>query len=863
MKKALKLASALLAGVLALGLVACSSGDDSSGDDDNSSGNNNGGQTVVTTGLTPVRSVAASSASTSVVLSWNDPSDTSNFGGVKITWGDESATVSKGTNTYTATELSAETEYTFTITTLDANLEDTTSKATVKITTPAITIIYKESAESLTVGSKVTVGDATYYVISNQLGTTSAKSSASASISARAAAATDESTETASTDTTASDEDEETDTEITGTADLTDSESTTVIDTGNLITDKIIVKFASDAYVKKILNELGITKYMQLYNLDSRPSSITTNSSSKRSYLVDKFLIADENGNKIAEFKQQFSSTYFVKFYIENVDTTTTVNTSDTEASGAYFAKFDPDTLRQNYEPNQFDVTTYENGVQNYKISKVYNYDKYGEVGTNKANLEHVNYYRHPTKINKTTVFPYVYKGFTDDEGQSKLEYTLDNAKGSQYYGVGNYKKIDSNGDATGETQIKVSANGTSVSDTSSARTNQIQLYFNRVNSDGTDGNVLYIDATLKDGSTSTYGTDEITATGEASRRIQVTLSTLDSSTTNLLDQSVTVKVNGTDVSGSDFYTLGTVLSTFLYDYIRVSSDTTTVNGYTVPAKIYARANFNSTYYPEVAGHDFLNAVLVPVAVDSDSFKYVAVYDSTGADAFESAYDAETATTESSYVPSFATLYKDNITKVAAGTYTDTTTNPFSTAVSKTTFKDAWSWDASSVSTTTSEGTTVSTVTDPTTLVADHLTISGTAEYRLNSGSTAVTSIQLAKAQGGVATIVTDSYVHLVLSIGSTGSNNSVSSVGLYKTATTTGETTTYSDLVSVSKAVATSSSKSASIADDGTVTVSGGTNAAKVTYLNLPAGTYYFLTSDESNAVRLSSVTATEIITE
>lgn len=154
-------------------------------------------------------------------------------------------------------------------------------------------------------------------------------------------------------------------------------------------------------------------------------------------------------------------------------------------------------------------------------------------------------------------------------------------------------------------------------------------------------------------------------------------MNTLDSNTTNLLDQSVTVEVNGSAVAGSDFYTLGTALSTFLSDYIQVSSETTTVHNYTVPSEIYVRANFPSTY-TQVAGHDFLNVVLVPVAVGTDSIKYVAVYDSTtGADAFDSAYNDEKATEESSYVPSFATLYKNNITKVADGTYTDTTTNLF------------------------------------------------------------------------------------------------------------------------------------------------------------------------------------------
>lgn len=89
MKKSLKLASAFLAGVLALGFAACSSGDDSSSSGNETEKENGKEQEtdITTKGLMPVLSVAASSSSASVVLSWNDPADTANYSGVKILGG--------------------------------------------------------------------------------------------------------------------------------------------------------------------------------------------------------------------------------------------------------------------------------------------------------------------------------------------------------------------------------------------------------------------------------------------------------------------------------------------------------------------------------------------------------------------------------------------------------------------------------------------------------------------------------------------------------------------------------------------------------------------------------------------------------
>lgn len=183
-------------------------------------------------------------------------------------------------------------------------------------------------------------------------------------------------------------------------------------------------------------------------------------------------------------------------------------------------------------------------------------------------------------------------------------------------------------------------------------------------------------------------------ASGEEQKGYRLKLDTLDSNK-SLLEQTVTVRPltykydankskwewkEGTAISGD--ITLGKALSDYFGDYIKYSSETKTINGIKMPAKIYARANFGSTY-TNVAGHDFLNVVLVPVEYDNDSFKYVFLFDSDGNDAQDKIQiDVnETVTSESNYVSSFAKLYNANIQAVGAGTYTDQTDNPFATKV--------------------------------------------------------------------------------------------------------------------------------------------------------------------------------------
>lgn len=133
-----KLISVILMTMMFL-FVSCSS--ESSDDDDNTQTQTNGGNettttTAAVTGSNPVRSVTTAANSSSVVLAWLLPSDTSNYGGVKITWnGGYKSIYSTKKTTYTISGLTANTSYTFKITTMDKSWNETSSSVSISITT--------------------------------------------------------------------------------------------------------------------------------------------------------------------------------------------------------------------------------------------------------------------------------------------------------------------------------------------------------------------------------------------------------------------------------------------------------------------------------------------------------------------------------------------------------------------------------------------------------------------------------------------------------------------------------------------------------------------------------------------------------
>lgn len=153
----------------------------------------------------------------------------------------------------------------------------------------------------------------------------------------------------------------------------------------------------------------------------------------------------------------------------------------------------------------------------------------------------------------------------------------------------------------------------------------------------------------------------------------------------------------------------------------------------------------------------------------------------------------------------------------------------------------SWTWEAKDVTGVTSDKASA----DGATLVADCLSITGSGNVYRTGSDGSVTSIEIAKNKAGAAKIVIGGNADLVLTIGSTGSSNTSASNGLYSDST-------YSTLVPHSATTGTAETA-------GTVSVTGGTGAATITYSNIAAGTYYFVTGNTDRAVRLSKVEVTK----
>lgn len=111
--------------------------------------------TVTTKGTYAVRSVSAAASSASVVLSWVNPADISNFGGVEITWNGATKFVPVVRTSCEISGLEAETYYIFKITTLDSSLYKTDSAVTIVIRTPATQTVSKEQEKDTTAPASV------------------------------------------------------------------------------------------------------------------------------------------------------------------------------------------------------------------------------------------------------------------------------------------------------------------------------------------------------------------------------------------------------------------------------------------------------------------------------------------------------------------------------------------------------------------------------------------------------------------------------------------------------------------------------------------------------------------------------------
>ncbi len=446
---------------------------------------------------------------------------------------------------------------------------------------------------------------------------------------------------------------------------LGDSSASTPVSTGDETADKVITKYASDSELaEELLKEIGVTKYIQLYDFEGRKTQLPDLNPAGNVYLNEFFIIIDGNGKQIARFRENFASNILAEWYKTYKDKDADIILKDEKSEAKWFAeKFgsNTDDLRLNYYPTEFKAETITDDMsKKYMLGYSYKYKEDGKVELSDDNLNWKQMYRHYFKINEKNIAAYY---FFDNE---RISYTLDDSTGSYFYRPYFITKDN------GEVEVKIQACGTSAADrTDESRDNTITARFN------TSSNIIDITAALKG--------KKLAETGEEAKCVKLRLnnSKFDKAKT-LLEQKVKVE-SGTDSKNVEeqknngkSYTFAEAVKAYFADYIRLSDKTVVVNGCSVPEKIYMRANFAEA---GIKGHDFLNVELVPVATE-DSFKYVGLYktnsDGTYADAFADCRASETAMKESDYVPSYAKLYGEAYEEIVKGSYTGKTDNPFS-----------------------------------------------------------------------------------------------------------------------------------------------------------------------------------------
>lgn len=399
-------------------------------------------------------------------------------------------------------------------------------------------------AQNAKVGATYKIGDATYYVISNQLSSASSKAS-------RAVESTEEDT------------------------------GEVIIDTGDSDTDAVIEKFASDVYVRKFLAEVGITQYIQLWNPNDAASDKKTGTNGDAS-LKDTFYIGDKDGNKIATFSQSWIASRLIKNLAERGISGYT-DATDQAAYNTKFNALSNTTLRTDYMPSNFSVITFPETLSDKQsIEKIYNYDKNGEIAQVKAYLNNILYnkeYQTVTYNSESKDWAsYRYQEYPTRDGSGSLA----NAEYQQYnfvllFNNSNFYYLtneDYDNDYKSR-RIKVRTVGTNPkSDTSSSnRQNQLTITFNGyTNSDQTSKRYLTIQSELKG-----------TATGVTYSQYNIYLDTIDYDK-SLLEQTVDVKKRessgGTQTAlykddASTKYTLSEAVEAYFSDYIACSEDTT------------------------------------------------------------------------------------------------------------------------------------------------------------------------------------------------------------------------------------------------------------------------------------------------
>ncbi len=430
------------------------------------------------------------------------------------------------------------------------------------------------------------------------------------------------------------------------------SGSSRIIKTDNNFVNAQIEKFAVNKFVRDFLAEFGITEYVMAWAPSECVKNPNATSANDNVEFNDYFYILNSKLKKLARFRQQWSASSIMRNLVSrNVEGYADIDTNDKHAMSEAFNKISEEDLRTKYEPNRYDVETYPDDLTNKtSVSRLYYYDSNGEVSLTKENLEQQiikkrNSFKTYTVSDgvEKTIAPIVYKNKPKDK---TFEYSLD-LNGEWY------KLMLRNQDE--EKRIQIQATGAS---TTTVKNNAERVFYGRVDMRfyKTSKKVPWI---------------AIEARGEdvpADKRFNYKLGNVQLSGDNpvFLDAIVKIKdVNNDDkivqINGSDTYTLKEAFeSLYFRDYIRVSDETTVLNGVTVPAKIYIRTKFMETSAAAFLNRDFLDVTLVP----DTSFEEGIVY-------------REINCTSENYletVPANFTTYVDHLQEIFDGTYTKTST---------------------------------------------------------------------------------------------------------------------------------------------------------------------------------------------
>lgn len=360
---------------------------------------------------------------------------------------------------------------------------------------------------------------------------------------------------------------------------------TTKVNTGDKELDEVIEKFASDVYVRKLLKEIGITDYIEIFDPkqhDGESEEYTVDSSGNI-YLQDTFLIISADGKKLATFKQAWDSYRMGKDVFKK-------NTSAEVVEE--FKKLTKHELRTKYEPTKFVIET-ESGFYGSDLTKKilkeknYYYDKYFEVPLVRANLVNVNtYYAYKKLDNDTVKAAYAYSESYEDTDTnkgdfSKYEYRLlKTTAGKLFYTIYKYEY------KRGGYRLEVYARGNGMdakdaTTNANDRSNVCNIYAGCVNNSGKMDNVFQIFSEL-------YG-NKLAEYGETAKKVSICIKSSDyDANKSFLEQPVTVKG---DVSQANS-TLGEAVKTYLSDYIRFDTEMKKWNGQDIPASIKARALF-------------------------------------------------------------------------------------------------------------------------------------------------------------------------------------------------------------------------------------------------------------------------------